>query len=61
MHMSVIRVGAAYRWYYRPQELPEGLTAEGREVFRSDERSTHPLNSGAHPIDTSQAAPNSRP
>lgn len=36
------------RWYYRPQELElnDGLAAEEREVFDSNERSTHPLNSG---------------
>jgi uncharacterized protein YodC (DUF2158 family) len=36
------------RWYYRPQELElsNGLTAEDREVFKSDERGIHPVNSG---------------
>ena len=43
---------AVCRWYYRPQELElsNGLTAEDREVFRSNERGIHPINSGAKPI-----------
>ena len=46
------------RWYYRPQELElsNGLTAEDREVFRSDERGIHPINSGAKPIRCVSAA-----
>lgn len=40
------------RWYYRPPELElsNGLIAEDREVFRSDERGIHPINSGTQLI-----------
>lgn len=49
---TLVWLHGVYRWYYRPQELElsNGLTAEDREVFRSNERGIHPINSGAKPI-----------